>query len=227
VIRSKAILKLCIGFLLSLVWVSCGFQSRKYTHHWHWNSASTSITAKTSSDINDLNNKVTAPFVLDSIGIQRAEVVSNIQIDLSAPHAIVDVDSAVEQIQNDTLFPLTHQPLVYWQENQWNELDERLINEQLEDARGDAWVWVIEIVFIGLIIALNGALNLDIGWGFDSLARSIQLNNEIKRKLKSAHQHPLLAYWQSYAQWTSIILWIPALILIALILLPTILYIYG
>ncbi len=220
-------MKLCIGFLLSLVWVSCGFHSRKYTHNWHWNSASTPITAKTSSDINDLNNKVTATYVSDSVAIQRAEVVSNIQIDLSVPHAIVDVDSAVEKIQNDTLFPLTHQPLVYWQENQWNELDERLINEQLEDARGDAWVWVIEIVFIGLIIALNGALNLDIGWGFDSLARSIQLNNEIKRKLKSAHQHPLLAYWQSYAQWTSIILWIPALILIALILLPTILYIYG
>ncbi len=220
-------MKLCIGFLLSLVWVSCGFHSRKYTHNWHWTSASTPITAKTSSDINDLNNKVTATYVSYSVAIQRAEVVSNIQIDLSVPHAIVDVDSAVEKIQNDTLFPLTHQPLVYWQENQWNELDERLINEQLEDARGDAWVWVIEIVFIGLIIALNGALNLDIGWGFDSLARSIQLNNEIKRKLKSAHQHPLLAYWQSYAQWTSIILWIPALILIALILLPTILYIYG
>jgi hypothetical protein len=225
VIRSKAILKLCIGFLLSLVWVSCGFQSRKYTHHWNWVGGHAHITANAHKD--DRDTVIIAPFVLDSIAIQRAEVVSNIQIDLSAPHAIVDVDSAVEKIQNDTLFPLTHQPLVYWQENQWNELDERLINEQLEDARGDAWVWVIEIVFIGLIIALNGALNLDIGWGFDSLARSIQLNNEIKRKLKSAHQHPLLAYWQSYAQWTSIILWIPALILIALILLPTILYIYG
>lgn len=218
-------MKLCIGFLLSLVWVSCGFQSRKYTHHWHWVGGHAHITANAHKD--DRDTVIIAPFVLDSIAIQRAEVVSNIQIDLSAPHAIVDVDSAVEKIQNDTLFPLTHQPLVYWQENQWNELDERLINEQLEDARGDAWVWVIEIVFIGLIIALNGALNLDIGWGFDSLARSIQLNNEIKRKLKSAHQHPLLAYWQSYAQWTSIILWIPALILIALILLPTILYIYG
>lgn len=224
-IRSKLILKLCIGFLLSLIWVSCGFQSRKYTHHRHWAGGQTPITANAHKD--DRDTVIIAPFVFDSIAIQRAEVVSNNKIDLSATHAIVAAVSAVEQIQNDTLFPLTHQPLVYWQENQWNELDERLINEQLEDARGDAWVWVIEIVFIGLIIALNGALNLDIGWGFDSLARSIQLNNEIKRKLKSAHQHPLLAYWQSYAQWTSIILWIPALILIALILLPTILYIYG
>ncbi len=224
-IRSKRILRLFAGLILSLVWVSCGFQTRKYTHHWHWSGAHAPITANTHKD--DLDTAINAPFVFDSIAIESAEVITKFNTDYSIPHGTVIVDSSDQQIENDTLFPLTHQPLVYWQENQWNELDESLINGQLEDARSDAWVWVIEIIFIGLIIALNGALNLDIGWGFDSLARSIQLNNEIKRKLKSAQQHPLLAYWQSYAQWTAIILWIPVLVLIGLILLPTILYIYG
>lgn len=224
-IRSKHILNLFAGLLLSLVWVSCGFQTRKYTHHWHWSGAHAPITANAHKD--DLDTAIIAPITFDSIAIERTEVITKFNTDYLIPQGSVKVDSSDQQIENDTLFPLTHQPLVYWQGNQWNELDESLINGQLEDARSDAWVWVIEIIFIGLIIALNGALNLDIGWGFDSLARSIQLNNEIKRKLKSAQQHPLLAYWQSYAQWTAIILWIPVLVLIGLILLPTILYIYG
>lgn len=197
---------------------SCGFQHRRYTTGWHWDSASPVVS------------HVAAKNELSLAHCEEKVANENPKLVIAIPYENCPVDSITKiekQTKVDTLFPITHQPLVYWEGEQWNVLDETIIDHQLEDARGEAWVWVIEILFIGLIIVLDNALSLQTGWGFDALARSIELNNDIKRKLKTAQPHPLLNYWMSYLQWTSIILWIPLILLGLLLLVPTILYIYG
>ena len=213
-IRRSGFLWLMLLLLLS----GCGFQHRRYTAGWHWKSASPVVsqvaaTDKSSPELCEEKPRKEDPVLVSAI--------SNESITL-------DSVSCIEKHPKvDTLFPITHQPLVYWEGEQWNVLDETIIDQHLEEARREAWVWVIEILFIGLIILLDNALSLDIGWGFDSLARSIELNNFIKRKLKHAQPHPLMNYWKSYQQWTSIILWIPVILLALLLIVPTLLYIYG
>ena len=204
--------------MLTILLSSCGFQHRRYTSGWHWDGA---------SPVASLVASIEKPALIQCEEKATPEDQTPI---LAIRKEIQPVDSIFSQEKQpkvDTLFPITHQPLVYWEGEQWNVLDETIIDHQLEEARGEAWVWVIEILFIGLIIVLDNALSLQTGWGFDALARSIELNNDIKRKLKTAQPHPLLKYWMSYLQWTSIILWIPLILLGLLLLVPTILYIYG
>lgn len=204
--------------MLTILLSSCGFQHRRYTSGWHWNSATSIVSDVAATDEPSLAH------CEEKVALDNPILVSAIPNENRPLDSISKIE---KQSKVDTLFPITHQPLVYWEGDQWNVLDETIIDHQLEEARGEAWVWVIEILFIGLIIVLDNALSLQTGWGFDALARSIELNNDIKRKLKTAQPHPLLKYWMSYLQWTSIILWIPLILLGLLLLVPTILYIYG
>jgi hypothetical protein len=225
----KLSLKLNLAFRpikgCSLLWLtlivlmsSCGFQHRRYTTGWHWDGASpvaSHFAPIEKPSLIQCEEKVTPEDHTPILAICK-EI-----------HPEDSIFSEKKQPKVDTLFPITHQPLVYWEGEQWNVLDETIIDHQLEEARSEAWLWIIEILFFGLILFLDNALSLQVGWGFDALARSIELNNDIKRKLKTAQPHPLLKYWMSYLQWTSIILWIPLILLGLLLLVPTILYIYG
>jgi hypothetical protein len=213
-----------VGFLITVLFSSCGFQHRQYTHGLFIGDlkpqSETFACQKENEEIKPIEGW--GPSADTSSKIDQIRPIALHRIYLNHEEII---EKSIDTDTSD--FPKYHQNLDFVENDQLQYLTESEVNQQLKEAREEAWAWVLCYCIVGITLIL-GALTGDLSViGMDSLFRSSRINREIRRKIKKGNAHPLRPYWYSYLEGTRLILWSPIIFTIILLLIPYLLYLYG